>query len=153
MSDVVCSTRTVQFVRCVAVITGVLLLSACGSSTGTMAKGDENDPWIVTITFGLDDNGDDCRIQRVRPEPNSCGLPDEDICVKRGKFIEWRSEPEGIDFDIFFGPLKKGEIKGNNGTAKSKVNDFAPPGFYKYGILGRDCPISEYLDPRIRVDN
>ncbi|MDH4048336.1 MAG: hypothetical protein OEW68_00730 [Gammaproteobacteria bacterium] len=123
--------------------------SGC-ADISTLEKGDKNNPWEITISFS---DAEACEIQSVTAESNSCGLPDEDICIERGKFLEWKTDPSGIDFDIFFGPTEEGAIKGNNGKAKSKINDFAPPGMYKYSILRRDCDPEEYLlDPRVRVD-
>lgn len=142
--------------RFVIMIAFLCLLSSCQSTPpGPLAKGDQNNPWIVTIKFS---GNSKCTIDSVTAESNACGIADPaDICVENSKFLEWQSDPAGVGFNVYFDPLKNGpNYVAANGKRKVQIDQNVPPGMYKYAILGRDnsCdPATDTLDPRIRVDN
>ena len=138
-----------------AVVAISSLLVSCASFVPPSGpKGDQNNPWIVTIKFqGISK----CKIQSVTAETNSCLLPDPaDICVDQSKFLEWQSDPNSVGFNIYFDPIKGGpNYTAPNGKKKVKIDANAPPGKYKYAILGRDSscdPDTDTVDPMIRVD-
>lgn len=130
---------------------GFAVLSLLGASASAQEdKGGQYDPWIITVTWASETS---CEITNVKAETNSCNMAEEDICLGRGKYLQWQSSPENIDFDIFFGPVRDAKVKGNNGKAKSKIEEDAPFITYKYSILKRGCdPETDVLDPRIRVN-
>ncbi len=139
----------------VMIVVTLTVLASCQSTPhGLLAKGDQNDPWIVTIKF---QGNSKCKIQSVTAEVNACGLANSaEICVRQSKFLRWQSDPNGVGFDIYFDPIKGGpKYTAPNGKKKVQIDANVPPGMYKYSILGRDnaCdPDTDALDPRIRVD-
>lgn len=137
------------------ILATITVLASCQSAPPrALAKGDQTNPWIVTIKF---QGSSKCKIESVTAESNSCGFADPtDICVVQNKFLEWQSDPNSVGFDIYFDPIKGGpKYTAPNGKKKVRIDATVPPGMYKYSILGRHnaCdPDTDALDPRIRVD-
>lgn len=138
-----------------AAIVTIPFLAACASQPLAGEKGDENNPWIVKIIFA---SGDECDIENVVAEPNTCGLPNpSDICVKQGKSVRWVSEPAKTGFKIFFDPLVGRPYEAPSGDLKVPIDLKAPLAMYKYTVTGsrKLCDPNnqgEIYDPAIRVD-
>ena len=137
--------------------TCMVLASCARTPIGPLSPGDQNDPWIVTIKFV---GTSKCDIQSVVADTrNTCGLPASDICVEHSKFLQWESNPASVGFNIYFDPLQGGPTHtAPNGKKRVQIASPGkiPPVAFKYAILGRhnSCdPLTDTVDPRIRVDN
>ncbi len=150
------------FVLTIILATLALLASFASSQVALAGDGSAGDPWIILIKY---DSADDCKIIDVEAEATNCvgdldpknpGLKkkDDDICVARGKFLQWKTDPEKKNFDIYFHPFSGQPFKGNNGDLKKKIEDDVPVALYKYTILMRyNCDkINDVWDPRIRIN-
>lgn len=83
------------------------------------------------------------------------GVSVEEIEAPRGQFIFWQAvDTEGQDlvqrFEIFFDPINASPLKAPVGKLRKRIDRDAPPGLYKYSVVGFSCP-DDPLDPRIRV--
>jgi hypothetical protein len=128
------------------------LVSCAGGPMTPSQKGNQNDPWVVTITW---QSKDSCKVAAVTPESTVCvNNPQTDFCVGQSKWVEWQSDP-AKKYMIFFSPFNSASLNaGNNGKAKGKINDKAPFALYKYSILADGCNETlDTYDPHIRVDN
>ena len=138
-----------------------LLASFASSQVALAGDGSAGDPWIITIKY---DPAEVCTILEVKAETTNCvgdmdpknrGLKkkDDDICVARGKWLKWKTDPEKKNFDIYFHPFSGQGFPGNNGDLKKKIDDDAPVALYKYTILMRNCDKKDDVwDPRIRIN-
>jgi hypothetical protein len=124
---------------------GITMLYACASSVGTLAKGDKDNPVILSITW---DTTDECKITRITPDANICQSTHAEFCMPRSKWVKWQSTSEK-GLQVYFSPF----TTGNDGKTKRKIDDHAPYAVYKYTILAEGCNRdTQANDPGIRVD-
>jgi hypothetical protein len=93
------------------------------------------------------------------PDRIAAGETDPIVDRKKHDLIVWSAvladgtTPMTEGFSIHFDPFAGQPLVDTNsdGTVKSKkVKETAPPGIYKYTVLGKNCPQAP-LDPNIRV--
>ena len=77
------------------------------------------------------------------------------IDAKRKDLIVWRAvdgqgQTVSVPFEIHFDPLRNEPLRAPAGRLGKKIDFRAPPGDYKYSVVGLRCD-GDSLDPMIRV--
>jgi hypothetical protein len=129
---------------------GLTMLAACASNGSQLAKGGQNNPVILAMTWKAVDA---CTIDKITPDASLCKESFPEFCIPRSKWVEWRSTP-AKKYKVYFSPFNTGSFNaGSNGRIKGKIDDDAPYAIYKYTIVADGCdPETQANDPGIRVN-
>ena len=144
--------------RRLSVLVGILttmIASGCASpdTAQLVARTKTVADYTVTINF---ENG--CPKEVKPPSQPSCDVgEDGGLCAKRGKAVEWVSEPAGTPFQIYFDPFVGRPYTSHGKEEKTSpvvVRRDSMKGVYKYSVLGLACSgANPVLDPPIRVED
>lgn len=92
----------------------------------------------------------------VSPPTTTCTVG-TGFCVKKGRSVQWESEPAGNPFQIYFDPFVGRPYSSNppdERTPPIRVRRDSASGDYKYGVYGTACSGgSPVLDPAMRIED
>jgi len=137
-------------VNATAILAALSVISAC-AAVPPGGPGTKDSPYKIRIDFA---DAESCEITGVTEDPTTCVDPEAGFCIGQAEWVQWESNPSGIQYEVFFDPINgQPLVSSGNGLLKRKIDQSAPWVKYKYSILRKNCdPETDAYDPHIRVD-